>query len=1123
MSRREFLQGTAVLGLTAAAPALLPGCESEPEQVAEPVPTPTPAPQPTGPREQRTLHFDLSMSEVREAELIALNSTSHRTRLVPHTGESRQRFRQQSAVLASLPDTNLTHYVEAADLPADSLQHLMLEGKHVRTGERTLVGMYIHGPATAVRNLATRQAAARTPPPRQSAKLKAYNIPHAAVRATDDALVDLKSFASPIDTAIALVFHHPAVMNLDTQQGASILDLIENLPCQPNDPNCTPLIGTLAQVIGESPDPTTTPGGWGTLVPQTQLDGTPALDDSGQPVYRLVLSPDTMEALGTVVRGVTRAIANDPQYEGSNWHATPGLAAVEHPHSAAAVTTRARAQPAGGPVARQETGFRVSATLPPGSTNDGVNFISLEVTDQATRTVQLELKNRYLRTLSAYVQYFDAAGNALPVDSPIIDDTRRAKFLDHVLTNDSILGIPLVGDDVATTTLQFKVPNAASRADVIFGSLGLGYTSDSEEALYGAIITGVFNIGIPTLLLAIGVCALVGEVKALMKASAQAGGVVNNAAPAVAAPNLATQLARAVKHFILVESPDFGSGIYGAAASSDARPFLLALGNIGIGVLFDLAPTIIGKFLAGKIAEATLKKVVPIVGTALQIVSIAADLAAILQTIVEVTTSAAIFTNTISLTMTTTLTINKDPDDFRFPARATKYRVTATYDNQAKPHTVPDGTIEPGRVDPIVVVLSDVPAGGKVTIDVKLLTDDDWLVGTGTVGPIANTPESAGAVSVTIKELLIPLTDTTQYLHQLKLAYSTTTRKRAWVAAPAPVATQADLCNGQDNALCRLNGITVNQPTGMVGYGFQAGGQGVVQCNGGPGGILHTFQNVFLGQDPERALKFSGCGFTQPAGMVYELLARDSATGRHFFLQPNDSGSFDLRSIVLDNTTPFDLRTTLSWGRFTQALDSLVVHPSGYVIGVSSQTHTMEVLRLPTQPVSDAVAPQSVPFAVVKGGNGTRVGLLDTPVAVAVSQHTVYVLEQGNRRIQAFDETGNPVMPFQQTSFTALMNEGPNVVYLDIGVESQGYMYVLSYINNGLTASDYRLDIYAPDGSFLSRTTGVAAARMAVDNFRNMYALNYETLANSPRKEPSVSQWAPSTPGVMSMPAPTPS
>jgi hypothetical protein len=46
----------------------------------------------------------------------------------------------------------------------------------------------------------------------------------------------------------------------------------------------------------------------------------------------------------------------------------------------------------------------------------------------------------------------------------------------------------------------------------------------------------------------------------------------------------------------------------------------------------------------------------------------------------------------------------------------------------------------------------------------------------------------------------------------------------------------------------------------------------------------------------------------------------------------------------------------------------------------------------------------------------------------------------------------------------------------------------------------------------LARTTGVAAARLAVDTFRNVYTLNFATVAGLPRVEPSLLQWSPSTP-----------
>jgi hypothetical protein len=61
---------------------------------------------------------------------------------------------------------------------------------------------------------------------------------------------------------------------------------------------------------------------------------------------------------------------------------------------------------------------------------------------------------------------------------------------------------------------------------------------------------------------------------------------------------------------------------------------------------------------------------------------------------------------------------------------------------------------------------------------------------------------------------------------------------------------------------------------------------------------------------------------------------------------------------------------------------------------------------------------------------------------------------------------------------------------------------------------DYRLDIYAPDGSFLTQVVGLAAARLQVDLWRNLFTLNYEIVQGTGRTEPSVAQWIPSTPGT---------
>ena len=152
-------------------------------------------------------------------------------------------------------------------------------------------------------------------------------------------------------------------------------------------------------------------------------------------------------------------------------------------------------------------------------------------------------------------------------------------------------------------------------------------------------------------------------------------------------------------------------------------------------------------------------------------------------------------------------------------------------------------------------------------------------------------------------------------------------------------------------------------------------------------------------------------------------------------------------------------------------------------------------------------------------GEGLREGLLNGPKAMAVTPDgMLLVLETTNSRIQAFDVTGAPVQAFASTdgdvcSYMALRSQTGTVTYLDIGTESKGYIYVLSYLNDGKDQTDYNLDIYDLTGAYVCTTNGLNAAKMVVSMWRDVYALNYEALLGpSNRTEASVSQWIPSTP-----------
>jgi len=78
---------------------------------------------------------------------------------------------------------------------------------------------------------------------------------------------------------------------------------------------------------------------------------------------------------------------------------------------------------------------------------------------------------------------------------------------------------------------------------------------------------------------------------------------------------------------------------------------------------------------------------------------------------------------------------------------------------------------------------------------------------------------------------------------------------------------------------------------------------------------------------------------------------------RNFYVDPR-SGEFHLRQVTLDNSTPFDMQPTMSWGRFNfPYLDAFVVHPAGYVIGASFPNHRLDIIKLPAAAVPDKDAP----------------------------------------------------------------------------------------------------------------------------------------------------------------------
>ncbi len=147
-------------------------------------------------------------------------------------------------------------------------------------------------------------------------------------------------------------------------------------------------------------------------------------------------------------------------------------------------------------------------------------------------------------------------------------------------------------------------------------------------------------------------------------------------------------------------------------------------------------------------------------------------------------------------------------------------------------------------------------------------------------------------------------------------------------------------------------------------------------------------------------------------------------------------------------------------------------------------------------------------LAAYTAGPGTQVGLLSSPVALAVTNPgTVLVLEAAARRVSAFDLNGNPAPYFGAVPGPGyalpLVSEG---TYLDIGVDGAEQVYVLYFTGSGAAPADYHVDVYASDGSPLAtRSPGVNVPHLAVDYWRSIFAADYAPLAALGTATPHVS------------------
>jgi len=1003
----------------------------------------------------KDLHFDLS--HVPQNEDFFIKVMREEYELLKHTDLTRSEHRSKHAALINVPDDKLTHYITDLPLPVDAL--VIIPIKHTATihsgSSHGLAGAFIHNPERKV----------------------SQNLVPARISAADAAgdSFDADHVDTPLEAAKAIIFHHPELMKLDPTLASSVWEHIEN----------TTEVNNLADSISfQGPAYTTPPDGWAILTPAKDADDNEVVDANGNTLYHYSLSEQTKLDAAPALKKVLQSVKDDVSLQDTAWGVHDGIDSVDQSTDASAVDTAWKSLTAADTsvqvdIRNKQPKYGISTWI--------TNF------DPVKREITLVTKNNYLRHLSFYVQYLDAQRNPIDPGGDITfadlflnfyDDKKY--FVAMLPPELTVFGVPVYGPE---TTNTITMPDEASYIKLLYGSLG--HCNYAEEAFVGLLATTIIDLAIPSIMLVMAVGNLNKETTEEEKDKT--------------VKDIIISILKTLNNLNQIKSD-----IHEALNGGDVPAALIKLSKTVYGMLSGPAAEHLALLVAEQIGSEALEEAIPFVGWALEVASIVATISDLAQTTVEVCNSPCVYSNEISATQDICVTINHDPDDPQgFPATATHYKVVLQLNDKTTGFVIQNPMPLGVTADPIVETFTGVPSGGKVKALVSFYSDTGWMAGHGATTDVDNlVPANASLLDlgITIKEAQVPLTQDTTYSHKNRLEY--TGSQYVWTETGAPSATAADLDSGNigDN-LGALNGITFHEPTASIGYAWRAAGSNIQDCaTGASSKQLHMIRGISSEHDPEESLQTLSCGFNNPSAIIYDLMNKSNLG---YYIDSRTSKKY-IRGIDLTGPGAIDPDNGLSYGHFTQELDAVVIH-NGIAVGANWLNSKLETKSLPDAAVADNQAQPATPIS----GKGSREGLVHGPVALAVSATgSLLVLETENTRVQAMDFHGNPQKIFDNKSsyFMNLRTQSSPVRYLDLGVEYTGYTYVLYHRNNGSNQDDYSVDIYTPQGDYLSSTSGVAAAKLVIDYWRNMYTLNYERISGLVGAEPSVSQWIPSTP-----------
>jgi hypothetical protein len=1130
-----------------------------------------------GSTKREDVQFVLGAGSVAEQYEYTFHVDGEATPLVAHTDQSLVNLASSNPRLLQGPGgVRVSHYAAQVEIPTDraTRTHVTRRLKSSPAGTHEIVLVHIGVPTARLETELGRVREIRDgmglPGPVQSKALGGFSV------------ANYGQVLSPVDTAVAIVYHHPELMALESDMATTIVAHI----------HCANGFDELWSTIAANPGTTGDDESWCEMVQVIdKTTGLPYRDDRGNILYDYKVTDAIMALAGVVIKDALTTSKNDETLRQKVWQQQEGTAN----------------QSTDAPVTATVVGASRSTVTGSLKGYSGGLFITPSLKSAANRSVEVLITNWFRRYHGVYLTFYDAEGKRLsltddewgnailgtsasfhPISlyvSAFNLQSAENKLVKHLGPPSSIMGIPTIPGQIK---FQVQMPERARRFTVTAGSLGIGAGSNAEQEILGIVLTSVLNFGVPSIMLA------------------WTSGVVADATLyELIDPNLAIQLVSVAADLVSY------IGTYTGAKSDDAkslasRSFVTGIARVisivaanFISILLHKSMAKIWAWLAIQVGLQNLLGAIPFVGWGLRAASVTATAAALIQTTAECASARSSTSSDVSIALDVALSIHHDLDAQQFPQTAKYYEAagyiggTTTYYSGKKPFNLAalqsDGSLS--------VSFAQLPSGGTGRFNVNFYDESDTLVGKGlaatfkisdaaiqrfkanakipvtsAVNPSNVADKLSNALTIrnkaypsmpalkaaleplltvveldacmrelsdafaitdipllidstsgngilslesTITELRVELTSATKYRHQRVLDYDGSKYKYAWketTVAPLPAPA---ICDNAGQFVCELPSITLARRTGDLGYAWRTSSANLPTCGASAENVqVYAVQNISTGFDPNLNLKTlnmngSRCGVIEGAGVYYQFDGPSDGSGANFLLDGR-GGKIRVRPVNLSTSSAFDLANrNTHYGTFTEMPTSLTWHPEGYLVGVNRVRHKIEILDLNKGLISDDF---DYP-AQIASGQGTRFGLVLGPSCIASRfDGTLLVLESQARRVQAFDIKGLPVSAFPGGATFALRDYGWQETYLDMSVEALGYVYVLSYISNGSQASQYNLDIYAPDGTWLSNTNGFTAARMIVDYWRNVHTLNWQTIKGpGGRNEPTVSQWIPTT------------